>query len=210
MGPTGCLQPRSLNQWTSFSFGFRQVDEAADAFARLLKQIHNRMVAGSTVARQHRGVIKPLFDKAILRAARIPEDCFAERFLLKIRAPPDGLLYIAPGIMVPSRQTLSQFQQHLLSPRSSNGIPSIMLFPADHFTETSQVGEERRQDTDNARGNTEPGSQGMVRTVLREVPLPAGVYSAGAKHGEDNAEEGFRFVLPFPLSSRYLKKSDCT
>ena len=40
--------------------------------------------------------------------------------------------------------------------------------------------------------------------------MPAGVYSAAAKFSRDDAGEGFKFVLPFPLSGQRLLKTDGT
>ncbi|KAH7395603.1 hypothetical protein BKA64DRAFT_754397 [Cadophora sp. MPI-SDFR-AT-0126] len=125
--PPGSRRPMTnqmLNQWTNHSFGGPQVDEAVEAFARLLNQIHSRMTAEAGVDGKFAGSVRPLFDKETLRATKIPRDCFAERFLLKIRTPPKGLLYIAPGVRVPCKEMLSQFEQFILSPRLSRDAKS--------------------------------------------------------------------------------------
>tara|TARA_R110002060_G_scaffold12492_1_gene17846 strand:- start:378 stop:686 length:309 start_codon:yes stop_codon:yes gene_type:complete len=100
------------------------------------------MISNTGVPAQSGGAAGLLFDMHTLKAASIPWNCFAKELLLKICTPPGGLLYIAPGIRVPSIQTFRQFQHYLLGPTYTMDIPSVMLFPADQITKISQPTEE--------------------------------------------------------------------
>ncbi|KAK0106341.1 hypothetical protein ONS96_003978 [Cadophora gregata f. sp. sojae] len=191
--PGGQLGAVMFNKWTNYSFGQEQMIEAADAFQLLLKQIRCRMIVDAGVALGSGFDRGPLFDRADLHAAKIPKHCFAELFLLKIRTPPDGLLYIAPGIRAPYKEMTTLFQQQLLSPTASTNIPSIMLFPADEIRNSDQLEQSEDQYPENVHDTTAShssvGNCDQVDSMaLKGIPLPAGVYSAEARFEEDNAE----------------------
>ncbi|PVH73741.1 hypothetical protein DL98DRAFT_576132 [Cadophora sp. DSE1049] len=191
-----------FNAWTNHSFGLLQVHEAAEAFSNLWGEIYRKMVARGSVTRRLYPVCQ-LFDEEILKATKLRQKSFVFGFLQKIRKPPADC-------------SISRLQQLLSPERNHRGtrIPSLILFPTDEIAATNQPEQNESQDTNDTNGTTGSHStrsdrDGPGPVIPEKIPLPPGVYSATARLAEDNAEEGFSFILPFVLKlCPGLSKSD--
>ncbi|KAI0474444.1 hypothetical protein F4859DRAFT_504818 [Xylaria cf. heliscus] len=129
----------------------------------------------------------PLVSPAALDAASVPENCFARDFLTRAHRP--RFRHIAPGLVLPPTEA-SEFaavQSFTRLPRVPQAIPPVCLFPTTSGREV------------NLTVSSNPFYNGF-RTGSSFMPswVPAGVYSESVdRNSYDNAEEGFRLLLPY-------------
>ncbi|KAI8632820.1 hypothetical protein F5Y19DRAFT_462612 [Xylariaceae sp. FL1651] len=135
---------------------------------------------------------EPLLAPAALDAASVPERCFARAFLTRARRP--QFRCIAPGLLLPPADApgFAAAQPFTRLPRAPQAVPPVCLFPtarAEHEADLS--------------GYSSPFCNGF-RAWSADSPVPsrvpAGVYSESVERNVyDNAEEGFRLLLPYGL-----------
>lgn len=197
--------------WEWRPYGDAQVDTCVAAWDRLCKAIEARISSTSTTDdatidgnTSHTSEPPPLVPAAVLDAASVPDLGFTRAFLTRARRP--RFHRIAPGLVLPPADTAGfvAVQAYTSLPRSSpQCIPPVCLFPA------ATPGEDR------------PSSRYMVNLTQTTSPwlvqdfcemsleVNAGVYSDSIERNDfDNAEEGFRLLLPFSFSRKGARKSD--
>ncbi|KOS17985.1 hypothetical protein ESCO_003117 [Escovopsis weberi] len=187
--------PTKLSVWRWCSYGAGQVWGAVDAYNGLISLIEFYMDPD-----WHMPVEKdePLVSHAVLDAAGVPEKCFAREFLTQARKP--RFAQIAPGLCVPrdaatfiARQRLTRTRAVLANPSL---IPPVLMFYSPDGRRVLPKTRERALPQTWQR-------IGLVRgehraDMDREGPIPAGLYSEAVDRDEvDNAEEGFRLLLPW-------------
>lgn len=131
---------------------------------------------------------QPLVAPGALDAASVPETCFARAFLTRARRP--RFQRVAPGLVLPPTDPTAFAQGQAYTRLAREGprtrIPPVLLL----FSEPQQ--REAAPMASRAFGGAGFGSV---------APVPAGVYSEAVERtGCDNAEEGFRLLLPYGLA----------
>ncbi|TGJ88425.1 hypothetical protein E0Z10_g346 [Xylaria hypoxylon] len=183
-----------IGPWKWHSYSEAQVLACLSAWSRLCNAIEARIRLLSPPASTPIIAVKPhsLLASAALDAASIPSSCFVRSFLTRALRP--QFRYIAPGLLLPpaDAQEFAAAQPFTRLPRASCAIPPVCLFPT--------VRGEREVDL---TGSANPFSNGL-RAGSAEFPppsrVPAGVYSEPVdRSAYDNAEEGFRLLLPYSL-----------
>ncbi|KAI1756431.1 hypothetical protein F4782DRAFT_332662 [Xylaria castorea] len=184
-----------IGPWEWQPYGEAQVAACVCAWDRLCDAIEARIALllllpatsiATNTAEQRRRLLTP----PILDAASVPESCFVRAFLTRARRP--RFRYIAPGLILPSADA-SEFaatQPFTRLPRAPQVIPPVSLFP------TARGGREV-----DLTVSSNPFWNGF-RTGSADSPVPsrvpAGVYSESVDRSVlDNAEEGFRLLLPY-------------
>jgi hypothetical protein len=175
--------------WIWHSYSEAQVDSTLAAFNRLVEAIESRMPAASLLPARE----APLLSDADLDAASIPESCFVRPFLTQMRVP--RLEFIAPGLLVPhDREAFISKQSFTTMDSSSEDgevIPPVLLFRATDHTANF--------DCDDQYKSLNPFCKPYI-VAKGDHSVPTGLYSESVRRFEvDNAEEGFRLVLPFAL-----------
>ncbi|KAI1505506.1 hypothetical protein F5X99DRAFT_368249 [Biscogniauxia marginata] len=135
---------------------------------------------------------EPLLAPSALDAASVPKPCFARDFLSRARRP--QFRCIAPGLLLPPPDApeFAASQPFTRLPRDPQAIPPVCLFPAAR-------GELKADLT----GSSSPFCNNFrAMSANSPVPsqIPVGVYSESVERNAfDNAEEGFRLLLPYGL-----------
>ncbi|KAJ2988999.1 hypothetical protein NUW58_g3691 [Xylaria curta] len=181
--------------WTWNTYSEIQVDGTVAAFKRLVSAIEERMPVGGRPPAHDAG---SLLSPEQLDAGLVPVDCFVRDFAT--RAPAPRFRFIGPGLEVVPRNTdtfVANQRFTSMDARSEYGpiIPPVLLFAS----------------SERATVNLESQSQYIsFNPFLREFqdvdvdhPAIAGLYSESvARFSIDNAEEGFRLLLPFRFRDR--------
>ncbi|KAK1640887.1 hypothetical protein BDP81DRAFT_457845 [Colletotrichum phormii] len=166
-------------RWEWRPYGDAQVADCIAAWDRLCDAIKARI---PNVTDQPQS--KPLLTPAVLDAASVP-DGFARVFLTRARRPRFG--HIAPGLAFPPSNAAEFTSLQRFAPQQRRGpqdIPPVCLFPAAQSGLEADV---------TGSFNPFPSYSDLSR-------VPAGVYSESiSRDSYDNAEEGFRLLLPFGL-----------
>ncbi|KAI1158148.1 hypothetical protein F5B18DRAFT_642156 [Nemania serpens] len=172
-----------IGPWEWRPYGEAQVTACVSVWDRVCDAVEARVLPllPTSTTEPH-----PLLAPAALDAASVPEPCFARDFLTHARRP--QFRRIAPGLCLPSADAdeFAAAQPFTRLPRAVNSIPPVCLFPT--------AGGEREVDL--------TGSRNPFCGAFRAVPsrVPAGVYSESVERDVyDNAEEGFRLLLPYGL-----------
>lgn len=172
-----------IGPWEWRPYGDAQVATCVAAWHRLCDAIEAPR-ASPSLAHQHASVFEPLLPPAALDAASVPEGCFARAFLSRARRP--RFRRVAPGLVLPPTDPgeFAQAQPYTGRPREGpHVIPPVRLF---FCTEPHRE----------AHLASSPFRDGFA--ALSRVP--AGVYTESvARDAYDNAEEGFRLLLPYGL-----------
>lgn len=198
------------------SYGTRQVDTAVDAFHRLVGAVEAGMPAGALLP-AGRGLLRTDGD---LDAASVPAECFVRSVLTRVRRP--RFDKIAPGLIVPhdpaafiasqrftgvgSTATAEEISdEDGTEPKKNLLIPPVLIFPA----ESGQTANLDQSPSPYAAQWERPDSFvtfnpfcSPYRSAMKmgDHSTPAGLYSESVDRASvDQAEEGFRLLLPFPL-----------
>ncbi|KFY24380.1 hypothetical protein V491_02176 [Pseudogymnoascus sp. VKM F-3775] len=178
--------------WEWHSYSEAQVDSTVAAFDQLVDAIESRMAAESLrPAREG-----PFLSDEDLDAASILNPCFVREFLTRVRVP--RFEFIAPGLLVShGREAFVSGQVFTTVDTSSDDgvvVPPVLLFRATDRTANFDY------DSEYISLNPFAGPYGVPKG---DHSVPAGLYSESVRRSEwDNAEEGFRLILPFALSGK--------
>lgn len=182
-------ETEKLGLWAWHSYSEAQVDSTVAAFDLLVEAIESRMPAESLrPAREG-----PFLSDEDLDAASILNPCFVREFLTRARSP--RFEFIAPGLLVPhDREAFVSGQVFTTVDTSSDEsvvVPPVLLFRATDRTANF--------DCDNKYISLNP-FLGPFKVPKGDHSVPAGLYSESVRRSEwDNAEEGFRLILPFAM-----------
>ncbi|KAI2465294.1 hypothetical protein F4781DRAFT_35967 [Annulohypoxylon bovei var. microspora] len=149
----------------------------------------------------------PLLTPSALDTASVLEPCFSRAFLTRARRP--LFRYIAPGLLLPTADAreFAASQPFTRLPRDPQAVPPVCLFPA----------ERGELEADLTRSSSPFCNNFRATSANSLVPsrVPAGIYSESVERNAfDNAEEGFRLLLPYGLegdvgdASAGARKSD--
>ncbi|TEY84110.1 hypothetical protein BOTCAL_0021g00330 [Botryotinia calthae] len=178
-----------IGPWEWRPYSEAQVAICVGAWDRLCDAIEGRVLLLSPTSTTINAVEQePLLAPAILDAASVPESCFVRAFLTRARRP--KFRCIAPGLLLPPADApgFAAIQPFTSLPRAIQNIPPVCLFTT-------------------ARGEREADLTGFSNAFFarsEDSPVPsrgsAGVYSESVdRNTYDNAEEGFRLLLPYRL-----------
>jgi hypothetical protein len=175
--------------WIWHSYSEAQVDSTVASFNQVVEAIESRMPAASLLPVRE----APLLSDADLDAASVPESCFVRSFLTRVRVP--RFEFIAPGLLIPhDREAFISKQSFTTIDTSSKDgvvIPPVLLFRATDHTANF--------DCDNRYKSLSPFCH-PYKVAKGDHSVPAGLYSESIHRSDvDNAEEGFRLVLPFAM-----------
>lgn len=202
--------------WAMHSYGERQVNTAVDAFHRLVETIETRMPADALLPVEE----GPLLTNGHLDAAYVPAECFIRSFLTRVRKP--RFRKIAPGLLVPHDAAAfiasQRFTSVVISTATVEGtddedgtepkdliIPPVLIFPAELGATTNldqfPSAYAAQWEKPDSFVTFNPFCAPYDSTVKRgDHSTPAGLYSESVERAcVDQAEEGFRLLLPFPL-----------
>ncbi|ETS77355.1 hypothetical protein PFICI_11229 [Pestalotiopsis fici W106-1] len=179
--------------WIWQPYSMAQVDDAVASFHRLVAAIEQRMPIDSPIDAQ---TSRLLFSEADLDAALVPKDCFARHFLARLASP--RFRAIAPGLIIPHDAAAFEASQKFtkMDATSEYGlvVPPVLLFAAAD-------GATVNFDSLNRYVSLNPFCKAFRDGVSHgDHSIPAGLYSESVERFKiDNAEEGFRLLLPFSL-----------
>lgn len=167
----------------------------------------NTITTSTTATATSAGAPQPLLAPAALDAALVPEGCFARAFLTRARRP--RFRHIAPGLALPPADA-AEFAAAQpftrLRRKGPHTIPPVCLFPAARGS--------RKWVVDFARSSNLQWIRSWLGEVIDDDPpapprVPAGIYSEAVDRAwYDNAEEGFRLLLPYPLDGGFGEPGD--
>ncbi|OTA91100.1 hypothetical protein M434DRAFT_356439 [Hypoxylon sp. CO27-5] len=183
-----------IGPWEWRPYSEAQVTACVGAWDRLCNAIEARVLPFLQLTGTTAGEVEfePLVAPSVLDAASVPNPCFARSFLSRARRP--QFRCIAPGLLLPPKDAsgFTALQRFTRLPRDPQAIPPVCLFPA-----------ERANIKANLTGSSNPFCKDFRATSTNSrVPsrVPAGVYSESVeRNAYDNAEEGFRLLLPYVL-----------
>lgn len=201
--------------WAMHSYGAKQVDTAVGAFHRLVDAIEARLPTDALLSVEQ----GPLLTDGDLDAASVPMECFIRSFLTRIRKP--RFRKIAPGLVVPhdpvafiSSQRFTEVGSTAMVDGTVNEeetdsrvlvIPPVLVFPAE-FGQTTNLDQSpssyaAQWENPDSFVTFNPFCSPYHSAVKRgDHSTPAGLYSESVDRASvDQAEEGFRLLLPFPL-----------
>lgn len=187
-----------LGPWEWQPYGEAQVASCVSAWDRLCDAIETRVSLSSpTGTAFSTAELVPLVAPATLDAASVPERCFSRAFLTRARRP--QFRYLAPGLVIPSADAaeFAAVQPFTRLPRGPQAIPPVCLFTtASGGREVSLTGSSNPFRDDFRTGSANSPVPSWV---------PAGVYSESVdRDAYDNAEEGFRLLLPYGVEGDFL------
>lgn len=211
IGKITATQEESANEkvdvWTWHPYGAAQVDSAVAAFEHLVEVIEERIPPSALLPTRDG---EQLLADADLDAASVPAECFARSFLTRIRTP--RFRSIAPGLLVPrDPAAFASCQRFTTVPVPPDAewddppsviIPPVLIFPAaGGRTANLDSAETSKYDKPDCFVTLNPFCRPYSAAVPRgDHATPAGLYSESVDRGErDNAEEGFRLILPSGL-----------
>ncbi|KAI0113482.1 hypothetical protein F4814DRAFT_347819 [Daldinia grandis] len=178
--------------WIWHSYSPTQVVSTVASFERLAKAIEYRISPDELLPISD----EPLFSHADLDEAFVPNPCFIRSFLSSVRRP--RFNQIAPGLAIPQNPTVFAANQRYttIDISSEHGaiIPPVLIFASAerrvvNLTSTSSY----------------VSFNPFCRAFSKDMPsdgqsILSGLYSESVERfSGDNAEEGFRLLLPFPL-----------
>ncbi|KAI1074384.1 hypothetical protein F5B20DRAFT_574100 [Whalleya microplaca] len=176
--------------WTWQPYSEAQVDSTVVAFERLAATIEERMAAGHQLHPSE----GPLLSDEQLDAASVPRHCFIRSFLTRARRP--HFKMIAPGLEIPHDPTTFIDNQKftVMAASSEYGIiiPPVLVFASAERLVVDL-------DAPNQYVSFNPFCKVFKDGVSRgDRSILVGLYSESVERfSVDNAEEGFRFLLPF-------------
>ncbi|TRX97157.1 hypothetical protein FHL15_001951 [Xylaria flabelliformis] len=180
-----------IGPWEWKPYSEAQVATCVDSWDRLCDSIEARIaLLPATDIAIDAAEPEQLVTPTVLDAVSVPENCFARSFLTRARRP--QFHYIAPGLILPSADApefaATQPFTNLL--RGPQAIPPVCLFPAaSSESEVDLTGPLNPFCNDFRTGSADSSVPSRV---------PAGVYSESVDRSAfDNAEEGFRLLLPY-------------
>ncbi|KAI1745122.1 hypothetical protein F4680DRAFT_175437 [Xylaria scruposa] len=180
-----------IGPWEWQPYSESQVAACIDAWDRLCDSIEARIAQlPATNIAIDAAEPRPLLTSLMLDAASVPENCFARAFLTRARRP--NFLYIAPGLILPSADAFdfAATQPFTRLPRNPGAIPPVRLFPAESSEHMVDL-----------TGPLNPFCNDFrMGSFNSPVPfqVPVGIYSESVdRTWFDNAEEGFRLLLPY-------------
>ncbi|KAI1206731.1 uncharacterized protein F4807DRAFT_469949 [Annulohypoxylon truncatum] len=175
-----------IGPWEWRPYGEAQVAACVCAWDRLCDSIEARVIPLLPTSATTTGVEpRPLLAPSVLDAASVPSPSFARAFLSRARRP--RFHHIAPGLLLPpaDAREFAASQPFTRLPRGPQAIPPVRLFPT------------ARSDLEADLAGRSSPSCSDFRATSR---VPAGVYSESVERDAyDNAEEGFRLLLPYGL-----------
>ncbi|KAI1105615.1 hypothetical protein F4804DRAFT_125090 [Jackrogersella minutella] len=197
-----------IGPWEWRPYSEAQVAACVCAWDRLCDVIEARVLPLlPTSAPTNVAEPEPLLAPSALDAASVPNPSFACAFLSGARRP--RFCCIAPGLLLPPTDAMefATLQSFTRLPRDPQATPPVCLFPAAEGGLEADLARSSNPFCNNFRA-TSPSSPVPSR-------VPAGVYSESVERDAfDNAEEGFRLLLPYGLegdvgdASRGAQKSD--
>ncbi|KAI1202139.1 hypothetical protein F5X97DRAFT_346007 [Nemania serpens] len=187
-----------IGPWEWRSYSEAQVTSCIGAWDRLCDAVEARrrsILPSSSTSMAPNSAVGPLplpgplLTPAALDAAFVPEHCFARDFLTRARRP--RFPRVAPGLRLPPADAdeFAAAQPFTRVPRSASTMPPVCLFPAAAGSREVDL---------TGPGNPFCGAFRAGSAVPSRVA--AGVYSESVeRESYDNAEEGFRLLLPYGL-----------
>ncbi|KAI1377157.1 hypothetical protein F4677DRAFT_417534 [Hypoxylon crocopeplum] len=176
--------------WIWHPYSEAQVDSTVVAFERLAATIEERVAAIHHLPPSE----GPLLSDEQLDAASVPRNCFIRSFLTRARRP--RFKIIAPGLEIPHDPTAFIDNQKftVMNANSEYGIiiPPVLVFASvERFVVDL--------DAPNQYVSFNPFCKAFQDGVPRgDRSILAGLYSESVERfSVDNAEEGFRLLLPF-------------
>ncbi|KAK3896908.1 hypothetical protein C8A05DRAFT_48257 [Staphylotrichum tortipilum] len=191
-----------IGPWVWQPYSETQVDSCIRAWDRLCEAIETRRAAlqAQPVQRSPDNANNalephPLVHPSLLDAARIPDPSFARSFLTRARRP--AFSCTAPGLFPPPTdpEAFLSTQPFTTNHREPNSIiPPVCLFPAGPGILSHPA-----TNPCSTAGFYTPTSPSTP--CILPCPIQAGLYSEAVDRTcFDTAEEGFRLLLPYPLS----------
>ncbi|KAI0851204.1 hypothetical protein F5Y00DRAFT_16984 [Daldinia vernicosa] len=178
--------------WIWHSYSPMQVVSAIASFERLVKAIETRISPDKLLPISN----KPLFSHTDLDKASVPNPCFIRSFLSGVRRP--RFDRIAPGLAIPHNPTIFAANQRYtvmnISSKHGTIIPPVLIFASAEKRIVSLIS-----------ANSYVSFNPFCRAFSKDIPsdgqsILSGLYSESVERfSGDNAEEGFRLLLPFPL-----------
>ncbi|OTB10788.1 hypothetical protein K445DRAFT_322683 [Daldinia sp. EC12] len=178
--------------WIWHSYSPAQVTSAVASFERLSKAIGDRIPPDKLLPVSD----EPLLSHAELDEASVPNPCFIRSFLTSIRRP--RFDRIAPGLVIPHDPVVFAANQRYttIDVRSEYGpiIPPVLIFASAE-----------RQTVSLTPINRYTSINPFCVIFHQDIPsndqlVLSGLYSESVERSSvDNAEEGFRLLLPFPF-----------
>lgn len=176
-----------IGPWEWRPYSEAQIAACISAWDRLCEAVEAQMPptpGGGDVA-----VAEPLLSHAALDVASVPGECFAHAFLSSARRP--RFRHVAPGLSLPPAdgREFASLQRFTTLPRSPQAVPPVCLFASERQAHL-------------VAGSSPFCADFRARPPDSPVPssVPAGVYSESVDRTDfDNAEEGFRLLLPYGL-----------
>ncbi|KAH8744310.1 hypothetical protein F5883DRAFT_590273 [Diaporthe sp. PMI_573] len=180
-----------IGPWEWRPYSEAQVTACIGAWDRLCEAVEAEMPpspGGSGGGVAAAGDVQ-LLSHAVLDAALVPEESFAHAFLSRARRP--RFRHVAPGLSLPPacEREFASLQRFTTLPRSPQAVPPVCLFASERPA--------------HLEGSSSPFCDDFkARSPDSLVPssVPAGIYSESVNRTVfDNAEEGFRLLLPYGL-----------
>ncbi|KAK4187555.1 hypothetical protein QBC35DRAFT_515429 [Podospora australis] len=183
--------------WKSHAEG--QVEGAVRAYERLVGSIEARMPGREGEEEEER---ERLFGEEVFKDAGVVRGSFIWKFLERVQRPKFNK--IAPGLVVPrdpavfvSRQIFTRMVERRdvgEEGKAKEVIPPALIFMAEDESQTASF------DTDQEWKGINPFLVPFQKGLAKGTRVPVGVYSESVEvTGFDNAEEGFRLILPFSV-----------
>ncbi|KAI0115533.1 hypothetical protein GGR51DRAFT_546322 [Nemania sp. FL0031] len=184
--------------WTWHTYSEAQVASTVVAFERLVTAIEERMLVESYL----HSAEGSLLSNEQLDAVSVPGDCFIRAFATRARKP--RFRMIAPGLEVPHDPTAFANNQKftVMDFSSEDGIiiPPVLLFASSERATVDLTPPDRYV-------SFNPFLH-KFRDLRDNGPVIAGLYSESVERSDvDNAEEGFRLLLPFRFRGSDLEGS---
>ncbi|KAI8964474.1 hypothetical protein F5Y11DRAFT_87033 [Daldinia sp. FL1419] len=191
--------------WIWHSYGQSQVNSTVASFERLTRAIEYRISPDKLLPSSN----EPLLNHADLDEASVPNQCFIRSFLTSVRQP--RFHKIAPGLVVPrDRTAFAANQRYTTVNRTSEFgaiVPPVLIFASAERRHVGLV-------SDVPYISINPFCPTFNKYMpSNDQPVLAGLYSESVElFATDNAEEGFRLLLPFPFRTAWeehgARKSD--
>lgn len=227
VGKVTASQGKALNEkkdvWAMHSYGPKQVDTAVDAFHQLVDAIETRMPASALLPVEQ----GPMLTDGDLDMASVPTECFIRSFLTRVRK--SRFQKIAPGLIVPHDPAAfvasQRFTKVGINPSVEGagiaGVADIEIDDTDEgetgdlvippifsaeFGQTTNLDQfpnsyAAQWEKPDSFVTFNPFGSPYHSAVKRgDYSNPAGLYSESVDRASvDQAEEGFRLLLSFPL-----------
>ncbi len=176
--------------WTWKPYSEAQVDSTVVAFERLTVTVEERVPAVHHLPPSE----GPLLSDEQLDAASVPRDCFIRSFLTRAQRP--RFKMIAPGLEIPHDPT-AFIDNQKFTVMNANSEYGVIIPPVLVFASAERLVVDL--DPPNQYVSFNPFCSAFQDAVSRgDRSILAGLYSESVERFSiDNAEEGFRLLLPF-------------